>query len=215
MLVLFESAVGLALFKVKDGKLDEKDLHKQFETEEGANNLVKLQAIHRFTSTATAVEDMTAIGEGKISKGLKKFLTEEITENKKLKNEKLAVSEPKLAGAIAKKLELNVVSDSSVQDLYRGIRQQLHALLGDVDPRDLATMELGLSHSLSRYKLKFSPDKVDTMIVQAIALLDDLDKEINIYSMRVKEWYGWHFPEMGKIITENITYAKVVKAMGA
>ncbi|GAA5852376.1 hypothetical protein JCM8547_006759 [Rhodosporidiobolus lusitaniae] len=214
MLVLFESAVGLALFKVKDGKLDEKDLYKQFDTEEGANNLVKLQAIHRFTSTASAVEDMTAIGEGKVSKSLKKFLTEEITDNKKLKNEKLAVSEPKLAGAIAKKLELNVVSDSSVQDLYRGIRQQLHALLGDVDPRDLATMELGLSHSLSRYKLKFSPDKVDTMIVQAIALLDDLDKEINIYSMRVKEWYGWHFPEMGKIITENQTYAKVVKAMG-
>jgi len=29
-----------------------------------------------------------------------------------------------------------------------------------------------------------------------------------------QEWYGWHFPEMGKIITENITYAKVVKAMG-
>lgn len=38
----------------------------------------------------------------------------------------------------------------------------------------------------TRFKLKFSPDKVDTMIVQAIALLDDLDKEINIYSMRVK-----------------------------
>lgn len=27
-------------------------------------------------------------------------------------------------------------------------------------------MELGLAHSLSRYKLKFSPDKIDTMIVQ-------------------------------------------------
>ncbi|GAA6058976.1 hypothetical protein JCM10212_001686 [Sporobolomyces blumeae] len=215
MLVLFESAVGLALFKVKDGKLEEKNLHKQFETEEGANNLVKLQAIHRFTSTATAVEDMTAIGEGKVSKSLKKFLTDEITGNKKLKNEKLAVSEPKLAGAIQKKLEgISVVSDSTTQDLYRGIRQQLSSLLGDIDPRDLSTMELGLSHSLSRYKLKFSPDKVDTMVVQAIALLDDLDKEINIYSMRVKEWYGWHFPEMGKIITENITYAKVVKAMG-
>ncbi|BGP41578.1 Nucleolar protein 58 [Rhodotorula kratochvilovae] len=157
---------------------------------------------------------MTAIGEGKLSKNLKKFLTDEVVGNKKFKSEKLAVSEPKLAGAIAKKLELNVVSDSSVQDLYRGIRQQLTTLLGDVDPRDLSTMELGLSHSLSRYKLKFSPDKVDTMIVQAIALLDDLDKEINIYGMRVKEWYGWHFPEMGKILTENLTYAKVVKAMG-
>lgn len=39
---------------------------------------------------------------------------------------------------------------------------------------------------MHRFKLKFSPDKVDTMVVQAIALLDDLDKEINIYSMRVK-----------------------------
>jgi hypothetical protein len=37
-----------------------------------------------------------------------------------------------------------------------------------------------------RFKLKFSPDKVDTMVIQAIALLDDLDKEINIYAMRVK-----------------------------
>lgn len=40
MLVLFESAVGLCLFKLKqDGKLDDKELYKQFETEEGANNL--------------------------------------------------------------------------------------------------------------------------------------------------------------------------------
>jgi nucleolar protein 58 len=75
-------------------------------------------------------------------------------------------------------------------------------------------MALGLGHSLSRFKLKFSTDKVDTMVIQAIALLDDLDKEINIYSMRVKEWFGWHFPEMGKIITDNLAYARIVKAMG-
>ena len=37
------------------------------------------------------------------------------------------------------------------------------------------------------------------MIVQAVGLLDDLDKEINTYAMRVKEWFGWHFPEMVKI----------------
>merc|ERR1711957_440004 len=62
--------------------------------------------------------------------------------------------------------------------------------------------------------LKFSPDKVDVMIIQAIALLDELDKELNTYSMRVREWYGWHFPEMGKIVTDNQQYAKVVKKMG-
>ncbi len=32
--------------------------------------------------------------------------------------------------------------------------------------------------------------------------------------MRCKEWYGWHFPELGKIITDNLAYAKTVKLMG-
>ncbi len=75
-------------------------------------------------------------------------------------------------------------------------------------------MALGLSHSLSRYKLKFSPDKVDVMIIQAIALLDDIDKELNNYNMRCREWYGWHFPELGKLVTDNLTYARVVNALG-
>ena len=48
------------------------------------------------------------------------------------------------------------------------------------------------------------------MVIQAIGLLDDLDKELNTYAMRVREWYGWHYPEMAKIITDNIKYAKVV-----
>lgn len=45
---------------------------------------------------------------------------------------------------------------------------------------------------------------------QAIGLLDDLDKELNTYAMRVREWYGWHFPEMTKIVADNIAYAKAV-----
>ena len=55
----------------------------------------------------------------------------------------------------------------------------------------MTAMSLGLAHSLSRYKLKFSPDKIDTMIVQAVSLLDDLDKELNNYIMRTREWYDF------------------------
>ena len=39
MLVLFESAVGLALFKMKDGKLEDNKLHQSFDSPEEANNL--------------------------------------------------------------------------------------------------------------------------------------------------------------------------------
>ena len=52
------------------------------------------------------------------------------------------------------------------------------------------------------------------MVIQAVGLLDDLDKELNNYAMRLREWYGWHFPEVGKILPDNLTYAKVVLKMG-
>ena len=41
-----------------------------------------------------------------------------------------------------------------------------------------------------------------------------MDKELNNYIMRCREWYGWHFPEMGKIVTDNLAFAKTVRHMG-
>jgi nucleolar protein 58 len=32
--------------------------------------------------------------------------------------------------------------------------------------------------------------------------------------MRLKEWYSWHFPELAKIVTDNITYAQMVNLIG-
>merc|ERR1712179_760894 len=48
-------------------------------------------------------------------------------------------------------------------------------------------------------------------IIQSIALLDQLDKDINTFCMRIREWYSYHFPELIKIVPENALYAKVVK----
>ncbi|KDQ20622.1 hypothetical protein BOTBODRAFT_124315 [Botryobasidium botryosum FD-172 SS1] len=213
MLVLYETPLGFCLFKFNQGKVKGGELYKEFETPERANKVLKLKALHRFASTAEAVEDITALQDGKVSKGLEKFLNDEIVAKGKGK-EVLSVIDPKLAGSIKDALGIQALVDGTSMDVHRGIRGQLASLLDGLDATDFATMSLGLSHSLSRFKVKFSPDKVDTMVVQAIGLLDDLDKEINIYAMRVKEWYGWHFPEMGKIITDNLAYAKVVREMG-
>lgn len=56
---------------------------------------LRLKALHRFTSTATAVEDITALQNGKIGKGLKKFLTDEVIDKGKGK-ESLVVIDPHL-----------------------------------------------------------------------------------------------------------------------
>merc|ERR1711872_489857 len=116
--------------------------------------------------------------------------------------------------AIKEKLDLSCEANSKISELMRCIRSQASGLISGLPDKEMTAMELGLAHSLSRYKLKFSPDKIDTMIVQAVSLLDDLDKELNNYIMRCREWYGWHFPELGKIVTDNLAFIRTVELMG-
>ncbi|XP_028556174.1 probable nucleolar protein 5-2 [Dendrobium catenatum] len=210
MLVLFETPAGFALFKVLDeGKLSRaEDFWKDFESSESARQVVKLKAFSKFENTAEALTAATLLIDSKPSKGLRKFLRAHC------EGETLGVGDSKLGNAIKEKLKIDCVHNNAVMELMRGLRSQLTELISGLGVQDLAPMSLGLSHSLSRYKLKFSPDKVDTMIIQAIGLLDELDKELNTYAMRVREWYGWHFPELAKIVQDNIQYAKAVKLMG-
>ena len=214
MLVLYETPAGYALFKVSDEKKmqEVEDITKAFEDADGASRMLKLKAFHKFEDTSEALVAASAMLESSVSKPLKKFLQKNIV-NKELKDE-LAVYETKLGKAINEKLDIPFIYNDKVLELMRGVRQNLESLLGGATENDLKVMRLGLAHSLGRHKLKFSPDKVDTMVIQAIGLLDELDKELNTYAMRVREWYGWHFPEMGKIVTENVPYAKCAKKMG-
>ncbi|KAK6233055.1 hypothetical protein QUC31_009612 [Theobroma cacao] len=210
MLVLFETPAGFALFKVLDeGKLNKvEDLSKEFLAADSARKVVSLKAFSKFENTAEALEAATKLLESTPSKGLRKFLRAHCD------GETVAVADSKLGNAIKEKLKIECVHNNAVMELMRGVRSQLTELISGLAAQDLAPMSLGLSHSLSRFKLKFSADKVDTMIVQAIGLLDDLDKELNTYAMRIREWYGWHFPELTKIVQDNILYAKTVKLMG-
>lgn len=214
MLVLFETPAGHALFKVLDDAAIRGASVGDFESENAIKQLVRLKAFSKFEDTTAALASATALVESKPSKELRRFLKKEAKSG-----EEIAVGDAKLGAAIKEKTGLQCVFSQSVSEIMRGIRANLDILLeengigadGDVARR---AMVLGLAHSLSRYKLKFSPDKVDTMIVQAISLLDDLDKEINTYAMRLREWYGWHFPELGKIVADNVAYAKAVEKMG-
>lgn len=53
-------------------------------------------------------------------------------------------------------------------------------------PQTSGVAQLGLGHSYSRAKVKFNVHRVDNMIIQSIALLDQMDKDINTFSMRIR-----------------------------
>lgn len=131
---------------------------------------MKLTHFEKFEDTADALSSATAVIEGTVNDTLENFIKKSII-SKDL-NEKLAVSDKRLGSALKEKFpNLECVSDPYVMELFRCLRLQLNELLtgdGNLEAAELTSMTKGLAHSLSRYKLKFSPDKVDVMIVQAI-----------------------------------------------
>ena len=70
-----------------------------------------------------------------------------------------------LFSCIQEKLDLPCVHNAAINELMRGIRTHIDSLLGE-HKTELAAMNLALAHSLGRYKVKFNPEKIDTMIVQ-------------------------------------------------
>lgn len=176
------------------------------------DNLISLHHFEKFKSTSEAVDNAASLLESKIGKKLKKAIKKSIVKQELV--EELAVSDPKLGNKIKEKFDINCVSTNAVQELMSLIRNKVEHLIPGWSNEDDMVMQLGTAHGIGRYKLKFSPDKVDTMIVQAVSLLDDLDKELNNYIMRCREWYGWHFPELSKILPDHMTYVKTILTIG-
>jgi len=98
----------------------------------------------------------------------------------------LGVAEHNLAGSIKAELGIECVCNETVTELLRGIRLHAEKLLKQLKDGDLSRAQLGLGHSYSRAKVKFNVNRADNMIIQSIALLDQLDKDINTFSMRVR-----------------------------
>ena len=67
---------------------------------------------------------------------------------------------------------------------------------------------------LTRERVRQSAQKRDGLIVHAIETIDDLDKTINLFSNRLREFYGMHFPELVDAIENHNTFAKIVSVTG-
>ncbi|KAM5192387.1 nucleolar protein 56 [Mantella aurantiaca] len=213
--VLFEHAAGYALLAVKE--VEEIGILLP-QVEESLQNIgkfstiVKLVAFSPFKSAQSALENVNAISEGVVHEDLKLLLETHMPAKKK--KSLLGVGDAKIGAAILEELKINCQTGGVVAELMRGIRLHFHSLVKGLTAQSASKAQLGLGHSYSRAKVKFNVNRVDNMIIQSISLLDQLDKDINTFSMRVREWYGYHFPELIKIVADNYTYCRLAKFIG-
>ncbi|XP_016043613.2 nucleolar protein 56 [Erinaceus europaeus] len=213
--VLFEHAVGYALLALKE--VEEISLLLP-QVEECVLNLgkfhkiVRLVAFSPFASSQVALENANAVSEGVVHEDLRLLLETHLPSKKK--KVLLGVGDPKIGAAIQEELGYNCQTGGVIAEIIRGIRLHFHNLVKGLTDLSASKAQLGLGHSYSRAKVKFNVNRVDNMIIQSISLLDQLDKDINTFSMRVREWYGYHFPELVKIINDNATYCRIAQFIG-
>ena len=67
-----------------------------------------------------------------------------------------------------------------------GLRAYFPRLVKGLTEVSAGKAQLGLGHSYSRSKVKFNVNRSDNMIIQSISLLDQLDKDVNTFSMRIR-----------------------------
>ncbi|XP_048365987.1 nucleolar protein 56 [Sphaerodactylus townsendi] len=211
--VLFEHAAGYGLFALRQA--EEVGLLLVPQVEASARDLgpflalVRLVAFAPFRSAQAALDNLHAVSEGLLHEDLRLLLETHLPA--KRKKALLGVSDAKLGAAIQEELGCPCQTGGVVAEITRGIRLHFCHLVKGLTAQSASKAQLGLGHSYSRAKVKFNVNRVDNMIIQSISLLDQLDKDINTFSMRVREWYGYHFPELIKIVGENYTYCRLAK----
>lgn len=212
MYLLHESAAGYALFLKKeflDAGEAEDAVQESIKDLKKFSKMISMHAWSPFTTAEEALAQVNAIAEGAPTQELTNFL--ELNLPKSKKKYQLGVYDPDLGKNLSG--DFSITHGTNVKELLRGCRLHFSKLVKDLSEVDLEKARLGLGHSFSRNRMQLDPNRQDKPIINTIALLDNLDKNINTFAMRVREWYAWHFPELTKIVTDNIAYAKVSRVI--
>jgi nucleolar protein 56 len=121
-----------------------------------------------------------------------------------------------LANDAQRKLNVNVeVAKASEVGVLRGRMEQVAVETGFAkDAKELGVWNRNVSMELAKLRVKGAAEKRDLIIAQAIQTLDDLDRTVNLFMERLREWYGIHFPELDRLIEKHETYARLVMNLG-
>eukprot|EP01116_Phalansterium_solitarium_P014206 TRINITY_DN31765_c0_g1_i1.p1 TRINITY_DN31765_c0_g1~~TRINITY_DN31765_c0_g1_i1.p1 ORF type:complete len:481 (-),score=168.80 TRINITY_DN31765_c0_g1_i1:290-1732(-) len=216
LFVLYEAASGYSLFERLESEEIADQLPQVQESVTSINKfgkIVRLKSFIPFTSAENALENINDVSEGVLNDHLKNFLEVSFPKVKPGKKSKfvLGVAEEKLGSAIQEAIGITCQKSPLIAELLRGIRLHYSTFIKELKDGDAERAQLGLAHSYSRAKVKFNIHRSDNNIIQSINLLDQLDKDLNTFSMRNREWYSWHFPELVKVVNDNYKFARLTK----
>jgi nucleolar protein 56 len=187
---IIQFTFGVAAFD-EDGNLIDKTLFPK-KPQQAAKNMLKHESgkISEVTSLITTLQDA----------GYDAFVFENAA----------------IAEYVQRKLNVTVeVAKASEVEALRGRMEQVAVETGFAkDAKELGVWNRNVSMELAKLRVKGAAEKRDLVIAQAIQTLDDLDRTVNLFMGRLREWYGVHFPELDRLIEKHETYARLVMNLG-
>ena len=158
---------------------------------EKENDEYKIRRSHKFTDINSAQHHYSLLNEGSISNEVKALI----------KSDKIFVADERLLTHI-ENASLNI-------EEYRNAKSYLVSKL----PRDEYLQSLlAIAH---KEGARICPiEQGDLLVAESLELLDELDKDINMNVMRLREWYSFHFPELSDMISDGKEFAEKVELVG-
>lgn len=105
---------------------------------------------------------------------------------------------------------------SSAGEMLRSNMEKFAVEAGFVaDAEEFGLWMRNLALETAKLRVKGAVEKRDLIVAQAIQTLDDLDRTLNLFMGRVREWYGIHFPELDRLVEKHETYARLILNLGS
>jgi len=158
-----------------------------------------------------AAKSIMKIEAGKISE-----ITSMLTLLQNAGYDTFAFENADIASEAQRKLNIKTeVLKSAEAEVLRARMEQIAVETGFVkEAKELSLWNRNVSMELAKLRVKGAAEKRDLIIAQAIQTLDDLDRTVNLFMGRLREWYGVHFPELDRLIEKHETYARLVMNLG-
>lgn len=189
---IVESVIGVFGFS-EDNKLEEKVFFSK-DPQETAEKLRKIEEGKLIDEISSLVEKLQA-------KGYRLFVFE---------SHEIAQSASKELG-----IEVNTEASPDAGMLLRKNLEKYALELCFVEkPEQLRAHVHSVSLELAKMKVKATVERRDLLVAQAVLSVDDLDKSLNLFMNRIREWFGLHYPELDRLLDKHETYARLVVNLG-
>jgi len=80
---------------------------------------------------------------------------------------------------------------------------------------DYRALLYDVSVLVTKRKVREAAEKRDLFVAQAISAIDELDRTINLFASRLREWYSLHFPELNEIVRDHRDFVRMVYELGS